>query len=134
MLALENKVDDLDLTLVFLHVHCDELIANFRGVFSTVHVTERFLLQLGNLFLQLRVVFFALPPADLVQAFSEEDDEGKDCLVELVVHFLGDVVEIEGENFIHVHLQLLVLCQIVVVSLPLQGLPVFGGLGLLLVI
>ena len=85
LLALDN----LDLTLVFLHVDSDELVADFRGVFSAVYVTEWLLLQFYEVFwLQLCVVFLALPPADLVQALSEEDHESQHSLVELVVNLL----------------------------------------------
>ena len=123
-------LDDLNLSLVFLHVHSDEFVANFWCVLCTVNVTEWLLLKLFELlWFQLVVVLLTLPPADLVQALTEEDDESEHCLVELVIDLLGDVVEVEGEDLVDLHAQLLVLCQVVVVSLPELFLPVLVVFG-----
>lgn len=118
-------LDDLNFTLVLLHVDCNEFIADFRSMLSTVDGAEWLLFKLLKVFwLSFCVVLFALSPSDFVQAFAEEDDEGKDSLVERVVDLLGDIVEVEGENFVNEHLQFLILGQVVVVSSPALSLPV----------
>jgi hypothetical protein len=118
-------LDYLNFTLVFLHIDCNEFIADFRGMLSTVGRAEWLLFKLLKVFwLSFCIVLFALSPSDFVQAFAEEDDEGKDSLVERVVDLLGDIVEVEGENFVNEHLQFLILGQVVVVSSPALSLPV----------
>ena len=55
-------------------------------------------------------------PADFVQAFTEQDHIGEHRLVEVLVHLLGDLVQVKRENFVNEHLASVLVSQVVVVS------------------
>ena len=103
-------LDDLDLALVLFHVHSHEFIADFWSVFSSICGAELLLLKLYEVFrFRLGVILFAFPPSYFIQTFAEENDESQHSLVERIIDLFRDIVQVQGENFINKHLELLLL-------------------------
>jgi hypothetical protein len=71
------------------------------------------------------VTFSSFFPADLVEALSKEDDESEYCSVERVVDLLADCVQVKGERLVDVHVELFLLCQAQVVTIPALLTPVY---------
>ena len=119
-------LDDLELALVLLHVDGDKLVADLGSVFRRVDQAELLLLQLVKVLgLCLAVALAPLLPADFVEAFAEEDDEGEHSPVEGVIYLLADCVEVERKDLIDMHVELLLLAKALVVACPALLLPVY---------
>ena len=106
MLAL----DDLKLAFVLLHVDCDEFVANFGGMLRCVHYAEWVLFKCVKILgLCLTVTLPTLLPTNLIEALAKKDDEGENGSIECIIDFLAHCVEIQGEDLINHHAQLLLL-------------------------
>ena len=135
MAQVDGKVDlvwlrDLEHALVLVHVNSNEFVADFRSVLGGVDQTK--LLSASGFSKVRRIVdgnlitFDALLPADLVEAFPEEDNVGKHCLVEHLIDARGCAVQIKGEDLVHQHLSTIMLREVVVVVLPYVSLGLLG--------
>ena len=132
MAQIDGQIDlvvlgDIVNVLLVLHVHCHELVTDFRRMFCVVHQAE--LLRL-DVQLKLRVVFQTdalafdlLAPAVLVEAFPEEDHVGEHDLVVEGIDPIAHSVKVESENLVNQHLLAINHTQVVVVAFP------FGGVG-----
>lgn len=104
------------------HVDSDKLIADLRSMFCIVNKTKLlgFHLSLQSfIFLNFNTFAFnLLLPTDLIETFSEEDHIHKYNLVEVLIYFLRDSIEIKCENLINLHILSLLIIQIVIVSFP----------------
>jgi len=106
-----------------LHVYSHKLVANLWCMFSIVNYTE---LLVSNIIFHFWIIlqfntftFNLFTPSVLVQALSEEDHVSKNNLVIILIDSVAHSVEIQSKNFINQHFLSVIICQQIVVSLPL---------------
>lgn len=119
MAEVDGEIDlvvlwDVEDVLFVLHVHGNELIANFRCMLGVVHKAELLGLDVD---LKHWVAFKSdalaldfLSPSVLIEAFSEENNVGQNGLVVSLVDTVAHPVEIECKDFIHKHLLSILVC------------------------